>query len=76
MRNKAAFGLEVCGDQHPARLADEPIHCEPSLLMKPAPGKKERGREVIRSSFAPKFAAAKTELGYPGMEETCDAKAA
>ena len=40
LRNKAAFGLEVCGDQHPARLADEPIHCEPSLLMKPAPGKK------------------------------------
>jgi Tn3 transposase DDE domain len=76
LRNKAAVGLEACGDQHPARLADEPIHCEPGLLMKPAAGKKERGREVIRSAALPSSPRRKQSSGNPGMEETCDAKAA
>jgi len=63
LRNKAAVGLEAYGDQHPARLADEPIHCEPSLLMKPAAGKKERGREVIRSASLPSSPRRKQSSG-------------
>ena len=54
---------EASRNSHPARLADEPIHCEPSLLMKPAAGKKERGREVIRSASLPSSPRRKPSSG-------------
>ena len=44
---RAAFDLEADGDNHPSRLAHQPIQGQESPLVVSATGKEERGGEVI-----------------------------
>jgi len=46
-RSRNAFDLEAGGDNHPTRLAHQPIHRQQRPLMVSAAGKKEGSRQMI-----------------------------